>query len=84
MRTETLELNEELAALLRQMNQSVQPSATELMVMELYRRGAISGDPAFGVVKGFVANFALLEPRSKCDCPVPVAVSACHGISVPA
>lgn len=36
-----LELDEDLAAVLRQMNQPMAQAARELMVMELYRRGEI-------------------------------------------
>lgn len=42
----TVNLNEELTALLHGMNQPVQESALELMTLELYRRGTISSGKA--------------------------------------
>lgn len=42
----TVNLTEELTALLHGMNQSVQESALELMTLELYRRGTISSGKA--------------------------------------
>lgn len=41
-----LELEDEVVSLLRQFNQSVQDSARELIILELYRRGAISDGKA--------------------------------------
>ncbi len=38
----TVQLDEDLAALLHSSNQSLQHTASELMVLELYRRGTIS------------------------------------------
>jgi predicted HTH domain antitoxin len=42
MATVQLDLNEDLLILLRQQNPSIEVAARELMVMELYRRGAVS------------------------------------------
>ncbi len=46
MSTFSLDLEEDLVALLRQLNQPVQRAARELMVLELYRRGTISSGKA--------------------------------------
>lgn len=46
MSTVSLDLEEDLVALLRQSNQPVQRAARELMVLELYRRGTISSGKA--------------------------------------
>jgi predicted HTH domain antitoxin len=43
MSTITLELEDDLVALLRQLKEPVQESVKDVLVMELYRRGAISG-----------------------------------------
>lgn len=42
----TLQLNDELVALLRQFNQPLERSALELIVLELYRRSSISSGKA--------------------------------------
>jgi predicted HTH domain antitoxin len=44
--TVTIDLDEGLADLLNQTNQSVQIAASEMIVLELYRRGAISSGKA--------------------------------------
>ncbi len=46
MSTISIDLEEDLMALLRQSNQPVERAARELIVLELYRRGAISSDKA--------------------------------------
>lgn len=46
MSTVRLDLEEDLVALLYQLNQPVQQAARELIVLELYRRGAISSGKA--------------------------------------
>jgi predicted HTH domain antitoxin len=46
MSTVTLELEEDLVALLRQLNQPIRASARELILLELYRRGIISSGKA--------------------------------------
>ncbi len=46
MSTVELELDDELVALLHQLNQSLGRAARELIVLELYRRGAISSGKA--------------------------------------
>lgn len=42
----TIEIDEQLAALLHQMNQPAQQAGREMIVLELYRRGAISSGKA--------------------------------------
>jgi predicted HTH domain antitoxin len=46
MSTISLDLEEDVVALLRQSNQPVERAARELIVLELYRRGAISSGKA--------------------------------------
>ena len=46
MNSVTLELEDDLTALLAQMNQPLTKAARELMVMELYRRGRLSSGKA--------------------------------------
>ena len=46
MNTVKINLEEDLVALLRQLNQPVQKTAHELIVLELYRRGTISSGKA--------------------------------------
>ena len=46
MSTVSLELEEDLVALLRQLDQPVSRAARELMVLELYRRGSVSSGKA--------------------------------------
>jgi len=46
MKTVNLDLEEDLVALLHQLNQPVKTAARELMILELYRRGAISSGKA--------------------------------------
>ena len=46
MRTISIDLEEDVVALLRQSNQPVERAARELIVLELYRRGAISSGKA--------------------------------------
>ena len=46
MSSVTLELDEELVAVLREQDQPVERAARELIVLELYRRGAMSGGKA--------------------------------------
>lgn len=46
MSTITLDLDEELTALLHGMNQPIHQSARELIVLELYRRGVLSSGKA--------------------------------------
>lgn len=46
MSAATLTLDDELAAILRGSNQSLQQTARELMLLELYRRGSISSGKA--------------------------------------
>jgi Uncharacterised protein family (UPF0175). len=46
MSTVTIDLDEGLATLLHQTNQTVQVAASEMIVLELYRRGAISSGKA--------------------------------------
>jgi len=46
MRTISIDLEEDVVALLRQSNQPVERTVRELIVLELYRRGAISSGKA--------------------------------------
>lgn len=46
MSTVTIDLDEDLADLLHQTNQNVELAASEMIVLELYRRGAISSGKA--------------------------------------
>jgi predicted HTH domain antitoxin len=46
MSTVTVELEDDLVALLHQSNQPLQQAVRELMVLELYRRGTISSGKA--------------------------------------
>jgi predicted HTH domain antitoxin len=46
MSTISIDLEEDLVVLLRQSNQPVERAARELIVLELYRLGAISSDKA--------------------------------------
>lgn len=46
MNTIRIDLEEDLASLLHQLNQPVQQAARELIVLELYRRGTISSGKA--------------------------------------
>ena len=51
MSTVTIDLDEGLATLLHQTNQPVQLAASEMIVLELYRRGAISSGKAGELLK---------------------------------
>jgi predicted HTH domain antitoxin len=46
MSTVTIDLDEGLASLLHQTNENVELAASEMIVLELYRRGAISSGKA--------------------------------------
>ena len=46
MSTVTIDLDEDLAVLLNQTNQTIEHAALEMIVLELYRRGAISSGKA--------------------------------------
>jgi predicted HTH domain antitoxin len=46
MSTVTIDLDEGLATLLHQTNENVELAASEMIVLELYRRGAISSGKA--------------------------------------
>jgi predicted HTH domain antitoxin len=46
MSTTKIDLDEDLAALLQQTNQTVENAAREMIVLELYRRGTISSGKA--------------------------------------
>lgn len=46
MSLQTIELNDELVAVLNSLNQPVRQSIPELVVLELYRRGVISSGKA--------------------------------------
>lgn len=51
MSTVTIDLDESLATLLHQTNRPVQLAASEMIVLELYRRGAISSGKAGELLK---------------------------------
>ena len=55
MSQQTIELNDELVAVLHSLNRPVRESVSELVVLELYRRGVISSGKAaewFGLGRG--------------------------------
>lgn len=51
MSTVQLDLADDVLALLRESDQPVEAAAQELIIMELYRRGAISGGRAAEILK---------------------------------
>jgi predicted HTH domain antitoxin len=62
MSTISFELEEDVVALLRQSNQPVERAVRELIVLELYRRGAISSGKAaqlLGMSRGEFIHYAL-------------------------
>lgn len=52
-----LDLDEDLVALLHQLNQPIKRAARELMVLELYRRGTISSGKAAQLLGMSRSNF---------------------------
>jgi predicted HTH domain antitoxin len=57
MATVQFDLNEDLPTLLRQQDPSIERAARELMVMELYRRGALSRGKAAELLGMPLADF---------------------------
>src|SRR5687767_15465336 len=57
MATVHFDLNEDLLTLLRQQHSSIEVAARELMVMELYRRGAVSRGKAAELLGMPLADF---------------------------
>jgi predicted HTH domain antitoxin len=62
-----IEIDEALAALLHQTNQPVQAAAREMIVLELYRRGAISSGKAAEFLG--ISRFAFIQHASKLGIP---------------
>ena len=62
-----IEIDEALAALLHQTNQPVQAAAREMIVLELYRRGAISSGKAAELLG--TSRFAFIQHASKLGIP---------------
>jgi predicted HTH domain antitoxin len=63
MSNSTLELDDEVMNLLRQFNQPLQYSAQELILLELYRRGAISSGKAAVLLKMSRTDFIQYASR---------------------
>lgn len=63
MSTATVQLDEELAALLSGSNQPLQQTARELIVLELYRRGTISSGKAANLLG--MARFDFVQHASR-------------------
>ena len=62
-----IEIDEALAALLHQTNQPVQAAAREMIVLELYRRGAISSGKAADLLS--ISRLAFIQHASKLGIP---------------
>jgi predicted HTH domain antitoxin len=62
-----IEIDEALAAVLHQTNQPVQAAAREMIVLELYRRGAISSGKAADLLG--VSRLAFIQQASKLGIP---------------
>jgi len=62
-----IEIDEALAALLHQTNQPVQSAAREMIVLELYRRGAISSGKAADLLA--TSRLAFIQHASKLGIP---------------
>ena len=67
MSTIRIEIDEPLAALLHQTSQPVQAAAREMIVLELYRRGAISSGKAAELLG--TARLALIQHASGLGIP---------------
>jgi predicted HTH domain antitoxin len=63
MSTISIDLEEDVVALLRQSNQPVERAARELIVLELYRRGAISSGKAAQLLSMSRAEFIQYASR---------------------
>ena len=62
-----IEIDEALAALLHQTNQPVQSAAREMIVLELYRRGAIASGKAADLLA--ISRVAFIQHASKLGIP---------------
>jgi predicted HTH domain antitoxin len=62
-----LDLADDMLTLLQQLNQPVEQAALELMVLELYRRGAISSGKAAQLLK--VSRLEFIQYASSLDIP---------------
>ena len=62
-----IEIDEALAALLHQTNQPVQQAGREMIVLELYRRGAISSGKAAELLE--TSRLAFIQHASKLGIP---------------
>ncbi len=62
-----IEIDEALAALLHQTNQPVQAAAREMIVLELYRRGAISSGKAADLLS--ISRSAFIQHASSLGIP---------------
>ena len=67
MTTISLALEDELAALLHERHQSVERSARELIILELYRRGTISSGKAAKLLE--MTRWELVRYSSKLGIP---------------
>ena len=67
MNTVRIEIDEPLAALLQQTNQPVQAAAREMIVLELYRRGATSGGKAADLLGS--SRLAFIQHASQLGIP---------------
>ena len=63
MNTVSVQVDEDLAALLYSANQPIQRTARELMVLELYRRGSISSGKAAQLLD--MARFEFIQYASR-------------------
>ena len=94
MSTISLDLEEDVVALLRQTNPSLERAARELIVVELYRRGAISGGKAaellgmdrYDFIRHAsalgIAYFSYTEEEWKAEMEAAEELAACHRSSV--
>jgi predicted HTH domain antitoxin len=62
-----IEIDEALAALLHQTNQPVQAAAQEMIVLELYRRGAVSSGKAAELLG--ISRLAFIQHASRLGIP---------------
>ena len=68
MSTIKIDLDDDLAALLHQTNQTVQSAAREMIVLELYRRGTISSGKAAELLG--MARLAFIQHASRLGIPL--------------
>lgn len=67
MSTLSLELDDELLGLLRQLNQPLQQAAREIIVLELYRRGLVSSGKAAELLG--MSRLELIQHASRLGIP---------------